>query len=70
MFNNIGSLFSNPDVLRMTTQVMQDPNVQSMMGQMMQAMTGGGGTEGGPQGLESLVRMGETVFYFFNNKIT
>jgi small glutamine-rich tetratricopeptide repeat-containing protein alpha len=64
----MGGMFNNPQMAQMAAQMMSDPNIQNMMGQMMGAFSGQGaagptpdaaGTN--PGGLENLMRVGEQI---------
>lgn len=55
----------------MAAQMMSDPNIQNMMGQMMNAFGGPPGAEGaqpgaGGGGLDNLMRVGEQVCFQVN----
>lgn len=47
---DFGSFLSNPALMNMATTMLSDPNMQSMMGQLMSGSLGGGSAPGGPAG--------------------
>lgn len=54
---DLGSLLSNPALMNMATSMLSDPNMQSMMGQLMGGGgAGGGGVPGGPGNLDNLLQ--------------
>ncbi|KAI6183609.1 Small glutamine-rich tetratricopeptide repeat-containing protein A [Aphelenchoides bicaudatus] len=61
----LGGLFNNPQMQQMASQMMSDPNIQNMMGQMMGAFSGGqqqpGAAPNAGGGLENLMRVGEQI---------
>jgi hypothetical protein len=70
----LGSMFNNPQMAQMATQMMSDPNVQNMMSQMMGAFSGGAqdpNAPGGaaPGGLDNLMRVGEQVSLGLMNNV-
>jgi small glutamine-rich tetratricopeptide repeat-containing protein alpha len=61
----LGGMFNNPQMQEMAAQMMTDPNIQNMMGQMMGAFQPDGNGAGG--GLENLMRVGEQVSYIIRH---
>jgi len=58
---NLGGMFNNPHMVQMAAQMMSDPSLQNMMGQMMGAFSGQGAGQENGGGLENLMRVGEQV---------
>lgn len=57
---DLGSFLNNPALMNMATTMLQDPNMQNMMSQMMGGGAGAGGMGAGapPQNIESLLQAG------------
>jgi len=60
MMAGLGNLLNNPDVLRMTQTMMQDPNMHNVMSSMMQSFAGVGGAAP-TQNVDGMLRMGEQI---------
>jgi len=55
---NLQSFFSNPNLINMASQMLQDPSMQHMMQNIMQSFQTG--TAGGG-GMENLLQMGQAI---------
>ncbi|KAI6180738.1 Tetratricopeptide TPR-1 domain containing protein [Aphelenchoides besseyi] len=60
----LGGMLNNPQMAQMAAQMMSDPNIQNMMGQMMNAFGGSGqapGSAGSGPSFDGLMRVGEQI---------
>lgn len=60
---DLGSFLNNPALMNMATTMLSDPNMQNMMGQMMQGLGGGAAPGSGepPASMESLLQAGQQL---------
>lgn len=62
---DIGSFLNNPALMNMASSMLQDPNMQNMMAQLMSGGLGGGaggqGAEGPPPSMEGLLQAGQQM---------
>lgn len=61
---DIGSFLNNPAMMNMASSMLQDPNMQNMMAQLMSGGMGGGGAAGAggaPPSIEGLLQAGQQM---------